>query len=347
MVTALSTIPMTLTISHTIEAESMRRAVTIARGLAQINRQAVIDNLEVSVSTRSAEIEDGVSVAAIISGKDGHVIAPANLRQHDSENPFFREARREGKEFHKSLGRSLVAASAPIISYDAQRGEQTPVAYAIIIYDLSAVGVRTEQTLSLFVETFAIALFFGFLLFFVLMKIIEHPLANLNEQLDTALREGRDDVSTKYDFPILKHLVTNIGSTLTRLGSAGGGDTPQVNFQQRHNEAIHLVSLIDNPAIAISAIDSKIISSNDSFEKLIGSNLVLAGLLITELSDPALKQNIIQMINELRGQPEEKVLGQIPFEGIEHTLSGRAIFALNEPVYYIISIHKNQTEGGH
>ena len=347
MVTLLSTIPMSLTIAHTIEAESTRRAVTIARGLAQANRHAVIENLEVSVSTRSAEIEDGVAVAAVISGKDGHIIAPVNLRQQDAENPFFREARREGKEHHRSLGRSLIGASAPIISYDAQRGEQTPIAYAVVIYDLSAVGVRTEQTFSLFVETFAIALFFGFLLFFVLMKIIEHPIVNLNEQLDSALREGRDDVSTEYNFPILKNLITNIGSTLTRLGSSGGNDSPQINFQQRHNEAVHLVSLIDNPAIAISAIDSKIISANAGFEKLIGTNLDITGILITELSDPALRQNIVQMLNSLRGQPDEKVISHIPFDGIDHTLSGRAIFAVNEPVYFLISIHKNQFEGGH
>ncbi len=345
LVTALSTVPMTTTISHTIEAESMRRAVTIARGLAQSNRQAVLDNLEVSVSTRTAEIEDGVSVAAIISGKDGHVIAPANLRQQEVENTFFREARREGKEFHKALGRSLVGASTPIISYDAQRGEQTPVAYAIVIYDLSAVGIRTEQTFSLFVETFAISLFFGFLLFFILMKIIEHPIVNLNEQLDSALRDGRDDISTDYNFPLLKNLVTNIGSTLTRLASSGGADAPQVNFQQRHDEAVHLISLIDNPAIAISAVDSKIISANLAFENLLGSQLSIAGLSITELSDPALRQNIVQMIHSLRGQPDEKVLSHIPFDGIDHTLSGRAIFAVNEPVYYVISIHKEQ--GGH
>ncbi len=344
MVTSLSTIPMTTTISHTIEAESMRRAVTIARGLAQLNRQAVIDNLEVSVSTRTAEIEDGVSVAAIISGKDGHVIAPVNLRQQDAENPFFREARREGKELHRSLGHNLVGASTPIISYDAQRGEQTPVAYAIVIYDLSAVGIRTEQTFSLFVETFAISLFFGFMLFFVMMKVIEHPLVHLNDQLDEALRDGRDDIHTDYHHPILSTLVSNIGSTLTRISAGGGGgDAPQVNFQQRHAEAAQLTSIIDNPAIAISAVDSKVISTNAGFDRLLGSSMSIVGSSITELSDPALRQNIVQMIHSLRGQPDEKTLSQIPFEGIDHSISGRAIFAINEPVYYIITIQK---EGG-
>lgn len=348
MVTSLATIPMTTTISHTIEAESMRRAVTIARGLAQVNRQAVIDNLEVSISTRTAEIEDGVSVAAIISAKDGHVIAPVNLRQQDSENAFFREARREGKEFHKALGNSLVGASTPIISYDASRGEQAAIAYAIVIYDLSAVGIRTEQTFSLFVETFAISLIFGLLLYFVLMRIIEHPLTQLNEQIDEALRDGHDNVQTEYKFPILNRLVSNIASTLTRVANSGGAEGgAQVNFQQRHNEAVQVVSLIDNPAIAISAVDSKIISANDAFERIMGSSIVITGIFISELSDPALRQNIIQMIHNLRAQPDEKATSQIPFEGIDHTISGRAIFALNEPVYFLISIHKEQTEGGH
>ncbi len=345
-VTLLSTIPMTTTISHTIEAESMRRAVTIARGLAQTNRQAVIDNLEVSVSTRSAEIEDGVAVAAIISAKDGHVIAPANLRQQDAENVFFREARRDGNEFHKALGHSLIGASTPIKSYDAGRGEQSAVAYAVVIYDLSAVGIRTEQTFSLFVETFAIALIFGLFLYFILMRIIEHPIAHINEQIDEALRDGHDNVQTDYKFPVLNRLVSNVASTLTRVANSGGSEgSAQINFQQRNEEAVQLVSLIDNPAIAISAIDSKIISANHAFEKLLGSSHGITGTLISELSDPALRQNLIQMIHNLRALPDEKALSQIPFDGIEHVISGRAIFAVNEPVYFIISIHKN--EGGH
>ncbi len=346
LVTALSTIPMTTTISKTIEAESIRRAVTIARGLAQVNRQAVIENLEVSVNIKTAEIEDGVSIAAVISAKDGHVIAPANLRQQDSDHPFFREARREQKEFHKSLGNSIVGASTPIIYYDPLRGEQTPIAYAVILYDMSAVGIRTEQSFSLFVETLAISLVFGFLLYFLLIKVIEHPLSTLNNQLDEALREGRDDLKTDYKYSLLENLASNVNSALTR-GANGGGDKPQINLHQRHLEAAHLVSMIENASIAISAHDSRIIAANAAFEKLIGSSIEIAGSLLTELSDPALKQNMVRMIQHLRTTPDEKSISEIPFEGLSHTVSGQAIFALDEPVYYLISIQKNQTEEGH
>lgn len=344
MVTMLSTIPMTATISHSIEAESMRRAVTIARGLAQVNRQAVIENLEVSVNIKTAEIEDGVSVAAVISAKDGHVIAPANLRQQDGDNQFFREARREGKEFHKSLGNSIVGASTPIFYYDPQRGEQTAIAYAIVLYDMSAVGVRTEQTFSLFVETLAIALFFGFLLYYLLIKVIEHPLITLNNHLDEALREGRDDLKTVYKYPVLENLASNLNSALTR-GANGGGEKPQVNLHQRHREATQLVSMIENACIAISAFDSKIIASNPAFERLLGSQLDITGSLLTELSDPALKQNMIRMIQNLRMNPDEKSTSEIPFEGISHVISGQTIFTLDEPVYFLITILKNSEEG--
>jgi hypothetical protein len=344
MVTMLSTIPMTATISHSIEAESMRRAVTIARGLAQVNRQAVIENLEVSVNIKTAEIEDGVSLAAVISAKDGHVIAPANLRQQDSDNTFFREARREGKEFHKSLGNSIIGASTPIFYYDPLRGEQTAIAFAIVLYDMSAVGVRTEQTFSLFVETLAIALVFGFFLYFLLIKVIEHPLTTLNNQLDEALREGRDDLKTDYKYPVLENLASNLNSALTR-GANGGGEKPQVNLQQRHREASQLVSMIENACIAISAIDSKIIASNENFDRLIGSQTDITGSLLTELSDPALKQNMIRMIQNLRKNPDDISTSDIPFEGISHTVSGQTIFAFDEPVYFLITILKNPEEG--
>jgi len=346
MVTALSTVPMNFTISNSIEAECIRRAITIARGLAQVNRQAIIENLEVSVSTRNAEIEDGVAVAAIISATDGHVIAPANLRQQDTENPFFREARREPKEYHKSLGRSLIGASSPIIYYDPQRGEQTPIAYAVVIYDMSAVGIRTEQSFSLFVETLAIALVFGLMLYFVLMRVIEHPITTLNNRLDEALREGHEDLHTDYKYPLLENLAANVNSALSRSQNPSQKDAPQINLHQRHTEAASIVSMIENPALAISAHDSKIIAANTAFDRLLGSNLVTADLLITELTDPALKQNIIQMIHSLRLHPEEKILSEIPFDGITHSIFGQSIFSLNEPVYFLFSIQKNQNEGG-
>src|SRR5262249_22220083 len=111
MVTALSTIPMVNLIKSSVLEESQRRAMTIARDLARANRQAVLDNMEISVSTRLAEKEEGVSFAMIVSAKDGHLLAPSDSRGNFAYKAFVNRARHKDLESEEQLDSSTLGAS--------------------------------------------------------------------------------------------------------------------------------------------------------------------------------------------------------------------------------------------
>jgi hypothetical protein len=81
---------------------------------------------------------------------------------------------------------------------------------------MSSLAVDNAQVLSLFITTLFIALLIGSVLFYFLYKMIEFPFKSLNEQLDTALKDGNDNLTINYQFPALQTLTSNVGSALTR-----------------------------------------------------------------------------------------------------------------------------------
>ena len=125
LVTVLATIPMSNLIKSSIQAESQRRALTIARNLAVTNRQAILDKMEISVSTSQADREEGVSTAVIIDSDDGHVIAPANQRGSSIDKPFVHSARKEHREREvvQQIDDSTVGASVPITYFNSNTGQ--------------------------------------------------------------------------------------------------------------------------------------------------------------------------------------------------------------------------------
>jgi hypothetical protein len=349
LVTVLATIPMSNLIKSSIQAESQRRALTIARNLAVSNRQAVLDKMEISVSTRQAEQEEGVSTALVIDSEDGHVIAPANQRGSSIDKPFIHSARKENreKETVSQIDDSTVGASVPITYFNSNTGQSATAAYAVVLYDMGSTALNRGQTFSLFLQALAFASLLGALLFFFFMRLVEEPIRLLNTELDNALRSQRDHVSTPFMFPSLQLLTNNITSALTRIGKGPQSDVPVLNTTQREAEAEGIIAMISLPAIAISALDKNIIACTPAFENLVKSMNNLKGMALKDLSDQALRDNLAEIISMLQMQPQQQAMSEIPFAGMPHEVCGQAVMSSAEPIYYIISVKPIEVQGGY
>ena len=333
IVTALSTVPVVNTTKQNIKQESVRRAKTIARNMAAMNRQAVVQNNDVGMSVRLAELEEGVTTAVIIKA-DGTILAPANKRGEFVNKPFVHRARREEKEMADFIDDSNLGVSVPISIYSPESGNQTVVAYAVVLYDMGALAINATQTFKLFIETLAIALLVGAILYFFLFKIVEHPIESLNTQLDDALREGRDDLVSEYQFAPIEKLTSNINSALSRIDHSGGGGQP-VFVASRDMEAANLVAMMSAAAIAINAIDDRVIVAND------GLNAMVAGGVqnerpVAEITDPALKANLLGLIPRMRAAVSEIVVDDLPFAGQKYIVRGQAVMGPTDPAYYLV-----------
>lgn len=340
LVTIVATVPMVSLTKKSIRQESIRRTKTIARNLALINRQAILEKNEIAATVRHAELEEGVT-NAIIMAKDGTILAPANKRGEFAKLPFVNQARREERETEGFIGESSLGVAVPIARYNPEAGQQEAAAYAVVIYDMGAQAMNSSQTLALFLEIFFLAGLIGGILFFFLIRVVEHPISTLGLQLDDALREGRDDLSTIYQWPLLEKLVSNINSALSRAASGGGGGYQSPNaVLNRDIEATNIVRMLPVPAISINAIDNRIITTNSAFDALVGAGLQLTGRSVLEIPDPALQANLNDLIPIMRDQLGNIAFSEIPFSGTKYEVNGQAVVGnTGEASWYLITLN--------
>jgi hypothetical protein len=338
-VTSLSAIPLMRILKASVEKESQRRALTIARTLAKINRAPLMQGIESAVSIEIAQREPGVERALIISNVDGNIIAPASLAGQVPDLPFIHEARREGREIVKQIDDSTIGALVPIEFYNPETGSQAVTACAAVIYNMGSLAVDDARTLSLFIQTFFIALIVGSILFYFLLKTIEFPLVTLNQQLDLALKENHDNLRTTYQFPVLQALVSNINSALSRIGSSDPSKNPTRVEYDRGAELNNLVQLIGFGAIGITAHDLTIQSVNPEFEDRTGmksSDLVFQT--VDRITDQAMRLSIKDLIERALQNPHQIASNDLDIRGETFEIALQAVHGSDQVAYFIVSI---------
>ena len=340
LVTSMSSIPLVRILKASIEKESQRRALTITRTLARINRPALMQGMDSALSLDVATREPGVQKAYIISNVDGNIIAPSQQAGSYPSIPFVHEARRMGREDVQQIDSSTIGAIVPIEFYNSETGTQAITAHAVVIYDMGALAIDDGRTFSLFIQTLFIALLMGAVLFFFLYRIIERPIIALNEQLNIALKEGRDDLSTTFRFPVLQSMVSNINSALNRAVH-GNGSAQEVRPMERDRnlEMMHVVELMGFPALAISSPDRMIRAINPAFEERTGLNSSqILNTSVDQVSDQALKLSMQDLIARLEMQPDQITSNNLEFGGIDYQLVAKAIYGSQNIAYFVLVI---------
>ena len=352
LVTLLSTIPMAAVTKASVQAESQRRALTIARGLALVNRQSIVDGLDVSVTTQMAENEDGVESALILSAKDGRVIAPVNRTAY-ADKPYILRVRKKlrsdevnDREYVEQIDSSKIVAAVPVKKFTGDGAGLSVVAYAVVVYDMGRLAVDGGETLSLLIQNLAIALGLGFVLYFLLAKTIERPIVALNEQLDDALREGKDDIYVEFQFPPLALLASNVNSALSRIGRSAPGDAlgGAASLVDRDAEAEALVASIQAPALSVNALDGLINGANEALYGLIGGGVDLRRKAVVDIHDQAMQAHVRELIQRLREDPRARAQDSLPFSDGVYATSAVAISGAGEPAFFLIVF--NKADGG-
>jgi len=315
MVTALATIPMAALTHEGVQKEAQRRALTIARQLAEMSEKLIASGNEGNIRTDLAEGEDGVLSALVISQDDGHIIAPLSKAQSYSNDQFVAVARKHENEpyFISELGSSTVGVGVPIHGYSQEMGRQLTVAESIILYKMDSQD--WSATVGLFARILIIALVLGGLLYFFLYRLITFPITDATTQLDEALRGSRDTIHTKFDFDVFKKFLENINSAIGRMGKSQ--EMAQLNANiDRTAEAANLVRIISDPAFALD-YNGHFIQINSAFEELIGMRLLtLQGQGLGVLQDQGLKLSFEDLLEGAKNAPGTIVTNQIEISGV-------------------------------
>jgi PAS domain-containing protein len=339
-VTVLSMFPMMQITKDSIVAESMRRASSLARSVAQVNQQAYLNKNFTGMNTHSAESEEGVTQAVIIDQADASIVAPASRLGQTMKLPFALKTIREGKAIAELIDSNTIAASYPIGVYDPNTGDPQIRAYAIVIYDISSMAFDTGRAISLFMQTLVIASVLGLLVFYFMYHLVEFPIRNLNNQLDEAMKSKTDDIRIRFEFPVLQQLITNINSLLTRSWAAemAGGSGRPTQSQGFEQEAENLVQLMMLPCAALN-VNGDIISCNSRFEQFARRSIAqLTGQNLSTIGDAALQQNIEHLIQQGRENPYAIHSDQLEFSGQSCRINAQTFLTSGSIDYFLVVI---------
>ncbi|MFN7825583.1 MAG: FHA domain-containing protein [Pseudobdellovibrionaceae bacterium] len=343
MVTLLSMLPMNQITSESIETESRRRALTVARALANANQRVLRGNDISSFSTDLILREDGIEDVYILS-KDGSILAPPERAGSTPKQAGFAKAiKGQTKDMTDKLSGGLIAASTPILAFDADLQANTAKAHVVVIYNPGSLKFDDGRALSLFFQMLVLASLIGGVLFFLMYKLIEYPFIRLNAELDSAISEGRDHADVPIQFPALQKLVVTANSLLTRTSQGAPSSQGTAGFQaQREPELQNLVQLIGFPALLVNK-DQTILSVNSAFEVLtgVGASSILNRSL-QFIPDQALYKNIQALIHSAQAQPLTTVSDQLDISGHNFKLSCQIVSG----EYWIITISPAESAQG-
>ena len=339
IVTLLSVIPATLLLKSSVEKEAQKRALTITSAMARENRNAIATQVQTALSVRSAVNEPGVNKALIISNPDGRILAPANLAgQYASETPFIYSAMKIKSDVVEQLDNNLIGVSIPIRFYNPSTGTSNITANAIVIYDMSSIAINSTQTTSLYIQVYTISIIFGCLLLFLIYKMTNHPIVEINKQLDKALKDEVSNIESPYQLVSLQLMVSNINSALNRM-SQEIEETPMGVEYDRSQELTHLVQLIGFAAIGITSHDLSITAINQEFEERTGMHeSSLLHTSVDNITDQALKLSIKDLIEKAQNQPDQMTTNELEIAGINCELIAQPVYGRDAISYYLIVI---------
>lgn len=337
MVTALSVIPVIQVSRDFVIDESARRADSLAKILVQENREFIINKNEISVNVRSVKNEAGVDQAFIIDALDGHIIAPVKQRGRYAQIPFVQRARKKPGRYREILD-NRIGISRPILYTNPQTGEPSPIAYAMVLYNLDKVALDIPRTLGLMIQILLITMIAGAILYFFLYKVITKPIYDLNEEMNVALKEGTNNIELLTPTPIIQKLVANINSALSRMTKEDINEM-NVGMGDKTMEASEIVQMFPVAALAISPENEMIIAHNDliSGHPLFDDDSVLEKYL-DDLTDPSLVENIKDLLQKCVDNPNQKHTNGLPSgSGINFEVSIKSIQEVGNISYYIVA----------
>lgn len=347
LVTLLSVIPMNQITSESIKTESRRRALTVARALANANEKAIRSGEMTGYSADIVLRDEGISNVYILA-KDGSIMAPpemAGMSPKGDVAGFAVQIKGQIKEMSAEIGSTKIGASAPILVFDPELQQNVAKAHAVVVYDTGSLAFDDGRALSLFIQMLMIALVLGGGLFWLMYKLIEYPMLRLTQELDGALREGRDQVQVGIRFPVFQKVLVTVNSLLTRV-SQGGGASPAAGGQLQDQEWMNLVQLVGYPAMLLTK-ELTVVSINQNFESITGVNASsLQGQPLQYLPDQAMQKNIEELAKSSGNSTFQVQSDKLDISGTMFRLQCQAITVNGDAKFFLVTISPDDLAQG-
>lgn len=336
-VTVLSVIPLTRILESSIEQEGMSHAKSMALAIARENKKALSSGTYATLSVDFAQRRPGVKQALILRAADGRILAPTNKINTYPKEPAIHRIRTTGRAETQKLGSSSVLSMVPIQYFNPETGSQDVRAYSAVLYDLGILSSNKEQKISLLVQSFFIASILGSLLFFFIYRIFIYPFISINEQLNLALKDQSQTISSDYQLEPLQKLCSNINSALERM-SFIQDEVEAVASLDRSTEMSNLVELVGFPCLAIDVESLNILAINQQFEDQTGLSVEqLLNASLEDISDMSLQLNLKSAVENVNQNPSQIHTDQLEFNSHPFQVTASGVLGSKQLAYILVS----------
>jgi signal transduction histidine kinase len=202
---------------------------------------------------------------------------------------------------------------------------------------MGSLAVDDGRTLSLFFQTLLIAIALGFVLYYLFYRFVEHPVADLNKQIDNILKGNAEPTATvDIDFPVFQNLVSNVNTILARLSSGdGGGGSMGGN---KDLEVLNIIRLVGYAGMAISA-DYNILGLNHAAEHLLGlTENQLRNQPLSLIPDQALQKSLYDLMEHASRDTAVPSKNELEFGGENTEINCQAITDKGKVSHYLVTI---------
>jgi hypothetical protein len=340
IVTCFSAIPLTRILKDSVERESQNRAKTIARNLAAQNRGAIQQSLMSALTTENADNEPGVDKAYIVAHANGEILAPPNLAGRSPSETFVNTARKFGQEAVEQIDDSTIGVLVPIAFLNPMTGATTIQAHAVVIYNMGTLAVSNEKTLGLLVQVLCLALIFGGILYYFLVRLIEYPVDQMNAQVKAALADGKTQVSVTYMFPQLQELASNVNNSVQRALSGDMGALVGNNYEfDRTNEMSGLVNALEIAAVIVNPREGSFAAANAAFNDQVARGQDWVHTKVESILEQSLRLNLTALVQTAQNDAANSAEDSLEINNVNYTIRAQGIHGHKELAYILITFN--------
>lgn len=330
--------------------EAIDRAHTVLEQVVRENFRSLQKGGEYArLSVEPWENIRGFRDIFILDGRNGNILAPVKLYNQSLGDSYalvaFNKAAKEGERkvtlLHEDGSYIIAQPIQQILQPGSNENNLGPAAIVLAQFNIEDVFTTLFEPM---LEALLFSVFFGLLAYFLVMKMVTHPIQKIQEQLDAALRGEAVSIASEAKFEDLENLAQVINFSVAKIKQANGdlSNMPQDSDLESEDEqfvkTIMEVDMGAADALLLLNKEKKVRYVGRVLEELIGLRSQYAeGQNISDCCrDPGFSGTAIDLTERVLGSLGEIQTATLDINGINRFMTATPHRSQNGEIRFIL-----------